>query len=690
MSEPTAKKIKLELSDPEEPLTQTDVIAFQKEALFRCLNRNRTELGTLKEQYRSIHKNYDEISTHMAATIAICNTAAAHLQKICQDSSDKNVCKEIATGDEKVIKDLSSQFLEIFYKHCSSGNSNVDNIELFSHDLKKLNTIKQELRLQNNKLKDEIESIKHYYSGIIKKYDREDSLTVKRVFRKEKTEEEAEIPETTNETPSNGSNTKTDVKTEQNGDSQTNGNTADSADSETFTESERQKLVIRYENEISDLKTQLKSLKDMIDDFEKLKSSNEIEIAQLRDSVSKFAMDGLAKDEEKNSLLQQLEKIKETNKELTAVNDEFLSKFQDLAREKDTYLEKVSGTFESALENLKEHNLSLEKDLVRVRTTRDELLSKISILEAENAKSVMISDLQKALDICKEQWEKSESRHNENLNQDALMKEIRDLESGFKELSNLMHTKYSEYLNYDGVISKLTIEKTKADQKYFASMRSKDSILVENKNLSKSLTKSNELILQLKDSDKLYKQKIESLHKQLALSQNNEKRLLDSNKATNLKIMELNSEVVKQKKLMASVDNEKSSLIKKIIETEGVLKEKDMELVSMKNTTENLIKKCKKLEQAFYNDNKGKLIKAGSGSPGGLNSEEDTMAVELENFRTLVYCSLCSRNWKNMAIRTCGHVFCEDCCKERLAARMRKCPTCNKPFSSNDLLMVHL
>ncbi|KAL3229561.1 E3 ubiquitin-protein ligase BRE1 [Nakaseomyces bracarensis] len=687
-SEPAAKRIKLELSDPEEPLTQTDVIAFQKEALFRCLNSKRTELEALKEQYQSVEKNYDEISRNMAATIAICTTSATHLQQLCQDPSDKKICEEIANGDEKAILKLSSQFLEILYKYCSNTEVKAEHSELFSHELKKLNAIKQELRLENNKLKNELDSIKRYYDDLIKKYDREDSLTVKRVFSKEKTEEESEQSEIQSEAPTSVTEVKPALKQEPNGESVSNG-TKPASDEESISESEKKKLVFKYESDISDLQSQLKTMKTMVEELEKLKTINESELVQLRNTMSKMVSDELAKHEEKNGLIQQLDKLKTTNRELTAVNDAFLAKFQTLAREKDVFIEKVSADVESALENLKEQNLNLEKDLVRVRTTRDELLSKISILEAETSKSTMISDLQRALGICKEQWDKIELRHNDVPNQDALMKEIGDLESGFKELSNLVHTKYTEYLNHESVISKLTIEKTKADQKYFASMRSKDSILVENKNLSKSLTKSNELILQLKDSDKLYKQKIENLHKQLTLSQNNEKRLLDSNKATNLKMMELNSEVVKQKKLLESIENEKSSLIKNVTETEGVIKEKDIEIASVKNDIENITKKYRKLEQLLYEDNKGKLGKARSGSPPLLNSD-DAMAEELENFRTLVYCSLCSRNWKNMAIKTCGHVFCEDCCKERLAARMRKCPTCNKPFSSNDLLTVHL
>ena len=63
---------------------------------------------------------------------------------------------------------------------------------------------------------------------------------------------------------------------------------------------------------------------------------------------------------------------------------------------------------------------------------------------------------------------------------------------------------------------------------------------------------------------------------------------------------------------------------------------------------------------------------------------------QLEALRSIAKCSLCSKNWKDTAITVCGHVFCHSCTQERLAARLRRCPSCNKGFSANDLLSVHL
>lgn len=313
--------------------------------------------------------------------------------------------------------------------------------------------------------------------------------------------------------------------------------------------------------------------------------------------------------------------------------------------------------------------------MVRIRTTRDELLGKVAILEAKTTKTTMLGNLQHAIDTLKGQWSTIGDRSKSDAqSQDALLKELQELELAFKELSHITHKKFQEYINQESILSKLTVEKAKADQKYFAAMRSKDSILVENKNLSKCLSKSNELISQLKDSDKLLQNKIDNLNEQLQLSQGNEKRLIESNKATTLKIMDMNTEISTMKKSLDTSKEENNENIAKITKLETKLHDSDTELKTLQLKASHAEAKCAKLQNSLNSED---------GGTGPLQEE-------LENFRSLVYCSLCSKNWKNMVIKTCGHVFCDECCKERLASRMRKCPTCNKPFSGNDLLLVHL
>lgn len=664
-SEPAAKRIKLELSNPKEPLTRQDVIAFQKEALFRCLNEQRVNVESLRTQYDLSKKQCGDISRKLANLMALIVTLARFLTTFCENDEEKELCRQVAEGDETLIVQLSEPFMRLLTKFGVRGSSPdvSQKIEELAVGLKNLQDAKGALSYENKQLTNEVSSLKKFYQGVVHKYDREDSPTVARVFKKELEENDAPAgeksdPKTNGAAKETSTNGDAPVKTEA-------GNTSEKPSNE----------LIERELQITELKSQLESLHATVGELEKFKKSNEEELIKLRQEVSAQQSQETPDLHDRDTLLEKINHLTKENAEISSVNGDLLVKFEELTREQEIYTKKVAQEFQTAQNTLKKHNATLEKDLVRIRTTRDELLAKIAVLEVETTKSALLTDLQSAINILQDQWNKMETRlSSEPQPQDALLKELQDMEVAFKELTNITHKKYSDHMNQESIMAKLTVEKTKADQKYFAAMRSKDSILVENKNLTKSLSKSNELINQLKDSDKILQQKISNLKQQLEVSRANEKRLIDSNKATNLKVMGINGQISKLKKALDSTREENHHNIAEATKVQTHLQDVEAELKSVKIKAANSEARCQKLQASLLSD-------------GGDNGP---LVEELENFRSLVYCSLCSKNWKSMTIKTCGHVFCENCCKERLASRMRKCPTCNKPFSSNDLLSIHL
>lgn len=56
----------------------------------------------------------------------------------------------------------------------------------------------------------------------------------------------------------------------------------------------------------------------------------------------------------------------------------------------------------------------------------------------------------------------------------------------------------------------------------------------------------------------------------------------------------------------------------------------------------------------------------------------------------LALCTICRKDFKNTALKTCGHLFCNHCVENRLANRMRKCPNCSKAFDKMDVMAVHM
>ncbi|GMM53783.1 E3 ubiquitin-protein ligase [Maudiozyma humilis] len=684
-AEPPAKKLRL--SSPDEPLTQRDVVAFQKEALYRCMNEKRTKLGAVQQQYDVSRRNYVDVSTKLSNIMALIITLANYLRDISrmrESAADEQLCAQMATSDEDEVIQLSDAFMRILTKYVgSTGATDIvpPDSGALALELKELHRAKKELAYRNKELQDEIAALKGYYEKLVRSYDREDSQTVARVFKKEIEGSSADKHEESDakETATREEDTAVPAVA--------TAPTVETAPAETDTLAHR-KLVAEYEIKATELQNEVKELKVVVAELQKFKKQNEDTIVALERQLSPSSKANVDSDpgHDTDALRSKVDILAKENASLKQVNDAYLGKFQELASEREVFNNKISSEFNTGLEALREQNAVLSKDLVRIRTARDDLLSKLSILEAETKVPVILQDLQRALELSDQQWEKVERRTASN-SEDALLKEIQDMETAFKELSKINAKKYPELLNQESVISKLKIEKTKADQKYFAAMRSKDSILIENKNLTKTLAKSNEMLLQLKDSEKLLQQKIENLYQQLKLSQNNEKRLTDSAKSESLKIIDLNSQINRSDKKITYLKSENLSLITDVnkLKTRNQELETEAKALAQKNT--NLNEKCDKIHEKLISFTGKPEEKKGHYSS---SDDQEGLVQELENFRTLVYCSLCSKNWKNMAIKTCGHVFCEDCCNERLAARMRKCPTCNYPFSSNDLLPIHL
>lgn len=342
-------------------------------------------------------------------------------------------------------------------------------------------------------------------------------------------------------------------------------------------------------------------------------------------------------------------------------------------------------------ENLKQQLSKSEQDLVRIRTTRDELLAKNTILTSQlqdqktNKSLLELNEIySKRIDELTKEKSNSNAGANANAGVDApgsssdvetiqlLRKEINEIEQAFKQTRELTFQKLNSTIDQENLVKKLTIEKTKADQKYFASMRVKDSLTNENKVLKQQVAKSQELIKNVNELETTYLNKIEILTKSL----------------TDYKIIKENSlqENSNLQDELKNVNIVKDSLQREIERLTSKIDELTMELSNLKDSNQTQLATIVKLNHKL-NHTEATLQKYKSNNTSLLLQEDEQ---QLEALRSIAKCSVCTKNWKDTAITVCGHVFCSSCTQERLAARLRRCPSCNKGFSSNDLLTIHL
>jgi len=118
----------------------------------------------------------------------------------------------------------------------------------------------------------------------------------------------------------------------------------------------------------------------------------------------------------------------------------------------------------------------------------------------------------------------------ENMSSEQLRSKISSLESQYKLLSNELPSmeaawkkaqsvagkKIAELASWEEHISRASADKAKADQKYFAAMKTKEAREQENRTLRAQNTKSAEIVAQLKEVEALSRSLTDRLEKQVA------------------------------------------------------------------------------------------------------------------------------------------------------------------------------
>jgi len=667
----------LDVLSEDGPLTQKDVVYFKKEAIWRQMKSYKQKCTLLAKDVNDIKQNYESNERK----INVLDSWYELIINLFGEKTALNVelnetllikLTNVPIGDlDALLEKRRKQLLTILSPVVENSKlSNIDKSDVLEK-VEALNAEVATLKSENNtlsKLKSQFESkvedLQTQLLTLVKNNDRKSSKTLQRI----------------DESLTNGSDIK--EETAENVKSETNNNTADkdgnSVDNEEFE---------RISLEIEELKSDNRLLKELMNQInanynkvveENLLLSNKLENLNENDLINSVMYQELAAHNKQ---------LNENVNNLQKINDTTVNKLNELESKQANVKHLLDKELRDENENLKQQLQKSENDLVRIRTARDELLSKQTILKADLENQTTNSELNKLNKVLnerinnleKERHDTSDNDKISELSKDELIQrvsmlnsEIKEIEQAFQETRENSISKLTSITDQENLVKKLTIEKTKADQKYFASMRLKDSLSSENKILKAQVNKSQELVNKLNELEKSYLDKIEILTK----SNNDFKIIRQSALQENSKLQETLKSIEVRKasleKEILSMKEKHSDKIKENTNLTQELNEKNLSLGKLEHklkSTESLLKKYK-------TNNTSSIL------------QEDER--QLEALRSIAKCSVCSKNWKDTAITVCGHVFCLGCTQERLAARLRRCPTCNKGFSANDLLSIHL
>ena len=253
--------------------------------------------------------------------------------------------------------------------------------------------------------------------------------------------------------------------------------------------------------------------------------------------------------------------IKRVNN-LEDVNRELQEEAVKLRAERTTHRAQVEAEVSVALGEKESLIATVEKDVNRIRGNRDELLA-----ELQMRKSVQDQEresLKKSQELATAREERITALESENerlksgpgsalpsteeidsLDVDSLKARYMDLErkytmlnselaslqSAFPRYTKLASQKVSEFNALEEKVLRLTAEKAKADQKFFAAMKSKETRDSEVRMLRLQNTKSSEVVSQLKESEAAARSLLANLEKQLSESRDAISNLTNSQRA---------------------------------------------------------------------------------------------------------------------------------------------------------------
>lgn len=653
-----AKKPKQELSSSG-PLTQDDVVYFQKEAIWR-------QMIQYKQQVVSLRLDVIRLQRESNSLKHIITVLTAWYEQIVSlfDEIDRQESTELLViFDKKVDQKLESLQKKLSGLLAHKVVFDESKYEKVSAEFALVSRENQQLQIEKTSLSEKIEQLESRIEELVKEKDRSESKTLKRVDASRRVESQEEEPVS----QPNG------VQKEE---------SAPPIDSEELD---------RLKSEVEQLKSANKLLTEQVEQLTKDNQSLIQQSVNLEKKLHNLEESDLQDNIFYKKVVKNNQSLQQQISNVTKLNSSNASKLNELEKQQNDLKNLILSEIIEENEKLKQQLHESENNLVRIRTARDELLAKNTILSSQlqdektNESLIKLNEeLSKRIEyLTKEKLDSivgspSEDKLKELSQGELIQKiaqlneEIKEVELAFKQTREITLKKLNSSIDQENLTKKLAIEKNKADQKYFAAMRSKDSLSNENKLLKVQIGKSQELIKNLNELEKKYLSKIEILGNQLVdFKTIKENSLLENSKLQeDLRSVTIAHDTLQQE--LERVNEKLESTLKESTQLQEGNKKQEIELTKLSKqlkTTEDILQKYK------------------SNNTNSLLQEDEQ---QLEALRSIAKCSVCSKNWKDTAITVCGHVFCSKCTQERLAARLRRCPSCNKGFSANDLLAVHL
>lgn len=448
--------------------------------------------------------------------------------------------------------------------------------------------------------------------------------------------------------------------------------------------------------------------KAQLDEAEQENKKLTEDVSALRIKLGGLSEDDFAKTDLFKAMKAAHEDVIKRVNHSEADNTQLREELQKLQAERTAYRIKIDEEVRTQLAESESSVVQAEANLSRIRAARDELVAKINVIETGQKQSrESVEQATEMLSACEQRMTASESecerlrleiaelkQHPSETEGDStggtvsgessanisslenrlklMTNELPSIEAAWKKAYSAAQKKLKEIQTWEENIAKANADKAKADQKFFAAMKAKGELEQQLRILRLQSSKSTEVVAQLKEADSLNRSLADKLEKQCAEMRTH--------------IEELSAQ---QRQLQQKVNENATT-------SETLLKEK-AELKKVIESRDNIVLVAKHAQREAEVENEKYKVRAAAlekqvqtlkrSAAGGEDSETQT---QTQLMRNMLQCLICKSNFKNTVIKTCGHMFCDQCVQDRLTNRARKCPSCGKAFGSNDTMRVHL
>ncbi|EPY51159.1 ubiquitin-protein ligase E3 Brl1 [Schizosaccharomyces cryophilus OY26] len=385
------------------------------------------------------------------------------------------------------------------------------------------------------------------------------------------------------------------------------------------------------------------------------------------------------------------ERLLENEKNVESINSKLVSVFSELqtliSQRTKIQLEDANQKMHE-IKQKQERIEELEKSLTTIRTERDGLVvqqqmqntndvyfqeilqiwtllgdSKKSVLEAHKTKLAFLewvegSDLQ--TDQSDDELEKI-SKNNA-----CLEAELPGMHLAFNKAYSKLQNSLGLLQNNEENLRKAHYDKSRATQKYFSAMKSRDLLITESKTLKLVDSKGQDFISKLVEREHVLARynsslkEMEDVYKQIKeIFGRHSAEVLEEDKRLQTKNTDLEQSLKNSQALIDRINEETHAAYQKHHSLQ--IKEAQLRL------------------QNDYNQKESALI------------EKAYETEEAQVYKGMLKCQVCEySNWKSRLLPFCGHAFCSSCLESRLKQKDRTCPICEATYNSADIVTIHL